>query len=662
MLCLASNIVVAILAATAWSEVSPDGSCGMENGGANNGYTCPGDLQCCSVNGYCGSTDEFCLTSVGCQPTYSNDTAACVEPVDGTTISPDGTCGTEGAGAYGYVCPGEGYTCCSAANTMATLFHNGRFFQSGPKKGEDHSFAECMLVDGPGRILHVGSLGDAAIVDAETAARHDLGGRIVLPGFVDGHMHLLMLGQSLQKAGLESCRDLSDIRQAIRAHAAAHPTAARVMCKGWMHSMTGGLALARMIDDLDPRPIYIDSKDLHSTWCSSAALAEMGAHELADPEGGTIHRGADGRASGLLSEAAAVTIVWPHLARVAPMEEKLAALRAAVEAYSAAGYTGLVEMAMDENGWEALQELLRAREEGEEEGALPIRIAAHWLVTPRKTTAENLAQVDRAIELSRQFSAETSPGCRVVGIKVIGDGIVDGCTAGLAEPYASSGLSCDPIWSLAELGPVVARADAAGLQCALHAIGDATVRVAVDALEAHGTPGRRHRIEHLELASPSDAARLGALGITASVQPVHADPAILRAWPALLGRERCERAFAYSEFAAGGAVLALGSDAPTAPHAPLRNLYTATTRRSAREPELTDRVNPGFALGFSAAVAAATEGAAYSCFAERWAGKLETGRMADFAVVDMEWNPEKLLQAKVVQTWFEGRKVFDAAS
>ncbi|KAI5919589.1 amidohydrolase 3 [Camillea tinctor] len=543
---------------------------------------------------------------------------------------------------------------------MATLFHNGRFFQSGPK-GEDHSFAECMLVDVSGHILHVGSLSDEAIKNVSaTTTRHDLGGHVVLPGFVDGHMHLLMLGQSLQKAGLESCRNLSDIREAIRAHAVAHPTAARIMCKGWMHSMTGGEALASMIDDIDPRPIYIDSKDLHSTWCNSAALEEMGAHDLLDPEGGAIHRGADGRASGLLSEAAAVTIVWPHLARMAPMEEKLAALRGAVEAYNAAGYTGLVEMAMDENGWEALQEL-RRREEGEG-ASLPIRFAVHWLITPRKTTAENLAQVDRAIELSKQFSTETSPGCRVVGIKVIGDGIIDGCTAGLAEPYTSNGLSCDPIWSLEQLSPVVAHADSAGLQCALHAIGDATVRVAIDALEAHGTPGRRHRIEHLELASPEDAKRLGALGITASIQPVHADPAILRAWPKLLGPKRCKRAFAYSEFAEGGAVLALGSDAPTAPHAPLRNLYTATTRRSAREPELTDRMNPEFALGFAAAVSAATEGAAYSCFAERWAGKLEAGRMADFAVVDMDWDPEKLLQAKIAQTWFEGKKVFDASS
>ncbi|KAI1495704.1 amidohydrolase 3 [Biscogniauxia marginata] len=539
---------------------------------------------------------------------------------------------------------------------MNTLFCNGRFFLSGPK-GQNHSFSECMLVNKDGRITHTGSSNDDQIKDAEAsgAVKQDLNGHIVLPGFIDGHMHLLMLGQSLQKAGLEACKNLEDIRRTIKEYAIAHPSVARIMCKGWMHSMTDGQALASMIDDLDPRPIFIDSKDLHSTWCNTAALNEIGVQDMPDPEGGKIYRDETGKTSGLLSEAAAVTIVWPHIAKVAPMEEKLAALKGAIEAYNAAGYTGLVEMAMDENSWEALL-LLRRRE------SLPIRIAVHWLITPRKTEAENLAQVDRAIELNRQFNSETSPGCRVVGIKVIGDGIIDGCTAGLSEPYASNGVSCEPIWTLQELGPVIKKADRAGLQCALHAIGDKTIRVTIDALEQNATPGRRHRIEHLELASPEDAARLGKLGITASIQPVHADPAILRAWPSLLGHSRCQRAFAHTDFENGGAVLALGSDAPTAPHAPLKNVYTATTRRSAREPELTDRVNPSFALEFASAITAGTEGSAYSCFADRWAGKLEAGRLADFAVVDMEWNPEKFLQAKVIQTWFMGKKVFDAAS
>lgn len=111
-----SSLVIVLLAATAvWSEVSPDETCGNDEAGNDEGYTCPGEIKCCSVNGYCGSTDEYCLTTAGCQDEFSNSTSACTEPVDGVSISPDGTCGSEGAGEYGYRCPTEGGSCCSVA-------------------------------------------------------------------------------------------------------------------------------------------------------------------------------------------------------------------------------------------------------------------------------------------------------------------------------------------------------------------------------------------------------------------------------------------------------------------------------------------------------------------------------------------------------------------
>ncbi len=100
---------------------------------------------------------------------------------------------------------------------MTTVFHNGQFFQSGIR-GENHSFAECMLVDGAGKIVHVGSFADEQVQQAEAsgATKHDVGGRIVLPGFIDGHMHLLIMGQSLQKAGLEACKNFEDIRKTLK--------------------------------------------------------------------------------------------------------------------------------------------------------------------------------------------------------------------------------------------------------------------------------------------------------------------------------------------------------------------------------------------------------------------------------------------------------------
>ncbi|KFY62760.1 hypothetical protein V496_04404 [Pseudogymnoascus sp. VKM F-4515 (FW-2607)] len=540
---------------------------------------------------------------------------------------------------------------------MAIVFRGARVFTAPLERGiatAESEFVECMIVQ-DGIISHVGFCEDTEVIQAQDsgATIHDLGHRIVLPGFIDGHMHLLLMGQSLTKVDLGPCKNLDDIRNTIKGFAKEHPDLPRILCRGWMHSMTDGKALASMLDDLDPRPIFIDSKDLHSSWCNTAALEEMGVQDMPDPSGGSISRDSEGRASGLLSEAAAVMMVWPHIAKVSPIEEKVNALRAAFKAYSAAGYTGVVEMAMDENGWEALL-LLRQRD-----GKLTVRLAAHWLIAPSKTEEGNLEQVDRAIELHKQFNTETSPDCRIAGIKVICDGVIDACTAALLEPY-SNGIFCDTLWPAAMLDPVVKRANAAGLQCALHAIGDGAIRTAIDSLEKNGTPGRRHRIEHLELASPEDAKRLGQLGITASIQAVHADPAILRAWPKLLGEERCGRRFAYKDFQDGGATLALGSDAPTAPFAPLPNLYTATTRRSAREPDSVEKVNPRFALSLAAAISAATAGAAYSCFADAWTGRLTKGMKADFVVMDMQWDAEKLLEAKVRETWFEGIKVFDA--
>ncbi|KAF1809523.1 amidohydrolase family protein [Eremomyces bilateralis CBS 781.70] len=546
------------------------------------------------------------------------------------------------------------------SSSNGTLFINGVFFTSGPR-GEDPVFHDYMFIK-DGLIESIGAKSDQSIDDIrkKNPSIRDLKGKIVLPGFVDGHIHLLILGQSLQKVDLTGCTNLEEIRTRIKDYAQAHPDKDRILCRGWMHSMTNSEAKATMLDDLDPRPVYIDSKDLHFVWCNTAALKELGADELTAPAGGTIDRDDTGKATGLLGEAATFGIVWPHLANLATMDEKLGALRGAMKTYNEAGYTGMVDMAMDENGWEALLALREA------DGPLSVSISAYWLIRPDKdpqdqeSHAPRVAQVERAIALNKKYNSTTSPDLRIVGIKVICDGIVDACTAGLLEPYSSNGLSTDPVWTPSMLSPVIEKANSAGLQCALHAIGDATVRMAIDAIGTHIEPEKRPRIEHLELTSPGDAELLHKYGITASIQPVHSDPSICQAWPKLLGPHRLERAFAYREMQDKGATLALGSDSPTAPHAPLHNLYVATTRKSAKNPEGNyPPINRQEALELSQAISGATRGAAYSCFDDLRTGSLEAGLRADFVIVDMEHNPEKLLAAKVQQTWYGGRKVFD---
>jgi predicted amidohydrolase YtcJ len=546
-----------------------------------------------------------------------------------------------------------------------TAFINGRIFLSGVKPGTNPSptasptFASALLIHDT-LITAVGSPSSPAISAAlalPSTSVVDLAGKTILPGFVDGHMHLMLLGQSLQKLDLGGCKTLSDIQTTIRSYAAANPDLPRIMCRNWMHSMTPDGVSAKDLDGLDEkeRPILIDTKDLHSAWCNTAGIAALGAGGWADVPGGVIERDEEGKPTGIFSEAANITYVWPYLASVASMEERMDAIRAAVSAYHASGYTGMVDMAMDEGAWAAV---LALREQSR--GDFGVRLSAYWLVKPSASEAENLAQVDRAAELARRYNSQTTPDCRVVGIKVIGDGIIDACTAGLSEPYSHDGSGSNPIWTRAELEPVVRRADEAGLQVALHAIGDETIKMAVDVLAECASPSRRPRIEHIELASKEDADRLGKFGITASIQPVHADPAILRAWPRLIGEHRCKRAFAYREFADGGAPLALGSDAPTAPHSPLGNVYVGTTRRSYREPEMATAVNEHFALGLCEAVAAATEGAAYSCFDDERVGRLAEGMRADFVVVDMQWEKTKLMEARMKETWFDGKKVWES--
>jgi predicted amidohydrolase YtcJ len=536
---------------------------------------------------------------------------------------------------------------------QTTIFSNGRLFQGN--SANDAEWKTNMVVQGE-KIVFVGH-DDAPEIESYRKAGAtvtDLNGLHVLPGFIDAHMHFLLLGQSLHKVNLNGSKDLAEIRSRIAKYARENPHKERILCLGWMHSMTDGEAKAKLLDDLDPRPIYIDSKDLHSVWCNSAALQEMGVHDMQDPAGGTIERDAEGIPSGLLSEACVLLTVWPFLAKVLPLEDKMAAFRVAIKAYHEVGCTGCVDMAMDENAWEALVALRDA-----EGGSLPLRIAAHWCILPGDGEAHRLEQVERAIELSRKFNKETSPDLKIAGIKVICDGVVDACTAALSQPYTTNGHFEGPIWIPEMLDPVVKKAAEAGLQCALHAIGDQAVHNAVDVLEKHGKPGQRHRIEHLEVTAPEDAKRLGKAGITASIQPVHSDPAILRAWPKLLGPERVKRAFAYSEFADEGAALAIGSDSPTAPHVPLSNLYVATTRKSAREPMTGDApVNGSFRLELGQAVNAATSGAAYSFFAEERIGSLEVGKLADFCVVDTRWDGEGLLAARVAETWFGGRRVY----
>ncbi|KAF2148080.1 amidohydrolase 3 [Myriangium duriaei CBS 260.36] len=528
------------------------------------------------------------------------------------------------------------------------IFVNARVFTNA----HDAQFEECMVVRGD-KIAYVGSRASAPILEIDEIL--DLNGKIVTPAFIDSHCHFLSFGMSLQKLDLSECRSLDEIRQSISTYAKSRRDLPRLLCRGWQQSSTSGKALASMIDDLDGRPVFIEALDLHSTWCNSAALKEVDAEKIKVALPNDVQCDGKGSPTGLLAEGAQVSFVWPHLMAVSSEAAKFAALESAVEEYKRAGYTGFIDMAMDKTVWNTLSKY-RAQK------GLPFHIAAHWFIPPGINEEKVEEYLQEAISMHEKHNPLQYPDFCITGIKLMADGVVDGCTASLSHPYGQPGshVNVKPFWPNALLHHAVQTAAKAGLQVAIHAIGDQAISQAVAAIASAGTPHARHRIEHLELASAEDAAALAELGITASIQPVHSDPAILKDYRNLIGEKSWSRAFPYNEFSKTN--IAIGTDAPTARHYALPNLYNATTRKSATDRTITECTTPHYALDLNQALIAATEGAAYSRNAEGWIGSLREGLRADFVVLDAEWAPETLLEAKVLQTWSRGEIIFDIAN
>ncbi len=531
-----------------------------------------------------------------------------------------------------------------------TLYRNGRVFTAEVEASRQ--WTNAVAIDGE-TIIAIGADAEAMVVDATI----DLGGGLVLPGFTDAHTHLLMMGAALGQVPLTDARSLEDIQGRLRAARAAAPEAPVLRGRGWLFdAVPDGAPTAAMIDAVVADvPVYLDANDYHSCWVNSAALAELGiSRDTPDPLGGEITRDAHGEPTGMLYETAAIQYAWAQRDAATTDAERDEDVDRVIDAYVRAGVVSVVDMTFDEHGLAAFERALDRHD-----GRLPIRVAAHWLVKNTGDRATNLAQLDRVIALARQPS---SPWLRVVGIKLILDGVIDACTAAMGAPYAD-GSNAAPIWPLEDLTPVVTAADAAGLQIAMHAIGDAASDNALTAIErainTNGDRPRRHRIEHLEYAAPGTAARMAQLGVTASMQPVHADPAVLVNWAAMLDDERVDRAFPWTEYEEAGTLLAFSTDAPTAPYDPLANMYVATTRASALDPRL-GAVHPHYALPLASALGHATRDAAASLGDGASRGRIAPGLAADLVIVDIDPfvnGTSALLTARVVTTLVGGRLV-----
>ncbi|CAG7606377.1 amidohydrolase [Leucobacter soli] len=498
------------------------------------------------------------------------------------------------------------------------------------------------------RILAVGDLDAVRLAAGEDASEVDLGGALVTPGVNEGHAHMMMLGEALTKVQLRDASTVAEVQDRLRAARAAHPDAPRILGVSWRFDLfaDGERPTAAMLDEAVPDvPVILDANDLHSIWVNSAALEAIGIdRDTPDPVGGEIVRDEHGDATGFLLETAAIQYGWDYLASVTTDEDQDRFLDNAFAAYLETGVTGATEMSFGRAELAAYSRRL------DRDGRLPFPVDAHWLLTATGDHERDLAQIDGIARIRDDVSVRYGDDwLRIVGVKFILDGVIDACTATMRAPYANGALP-GPIWEREFALPMAVAADAAGLRLALHAIGDEASTIALDMVQecirVNGPRAdRRPRVEHLEYVADDTIARMAALGVTASMQPVHCDPAVLDNWQAMLGDERALGGFPWHKFRAAGVHLALGTDAPTAPHEAPDNLFIALTAKSALEADRPP-YQPERVFTPEQALEAMTLGTAYATCRDGELGRLAAGYRANavvFAADPLHEAPEALL-------------------
>jgi predicted amidohydrolase YtcJ len=471
----------------------------------------------------------------------------------------------------------------------------------------------------------------------------DLEGRFVCPGFNDAHIHFASGGANLLRlnlAGLSLVEIQAKVAEAVKK---ARP-GEWVYGRGWDHTRWPGEKYPTR-QDLDPFsagvPVYLTRIDGHVVWTNSKAMQVSGVGKnTPDPPGGEIER-VDDEPSGIFKESAMGVIKRGPAAAVG---KQGTALEAALEEARRLGITSI------QTGGESMEPYLALSEAG----MLTVR-ACVW--------GELGGEVARYAAQKRMYADH--PAVRQGSLKGFADGTLGSGTAAMFAPYADepskTGLAQ---WTQKGLNEAVAAADRAGLQVAIHAIGDRGIAMTLDAIEAarkvNGARDARHRIEHVQVIRPQDIARFRELGVTASVQPCHVTND--QRWAEKrVGRTRCEEGgYLWKSFLDAGVPLAFGTDWPVEPADPMANLYAAVTRQT-----LDGMPEGGWfpkeRLTIEQAIDAYTLGAAAAEFTEREKGSIEPGKWADLVVLDtnlLKATPRQILGARVVATIFNGRIVY----
>jgi predicted amidohydrolase YtcJ len=497
----------------------------------------------------------------------------------------------------------------------------------------------------------------------------DLEGRMLVPGFQDAHVHPLWGGLDMLRCDLADLSTQDAYLARIAEYAAGHPDDGWVLGGGWqMSAFPGGTPTAEALDRVVPdRPAFLPNRDGHGAWVNSRALELAGiTRDTPDPDDGRIERDASGAPSGTLHEGA-MTLV-NRLLPAEPHERLREALAVGQRHLHSFGIT-------------AWQDAIVGTQYSDAGDPLPVYIAADrageltgrvvgslwWDRTRGPEQIDDLVAMRESAAGGRRFAATS--------IKIMQDGVAENFTASMLEPYCdghghpteNAGISfVEP----EVLNEAAARLDALGFTLHFHAIGDRAVRECLDAVETalgrNGPLGNPHHISHIQVVHPDDVPRFRRLGVTANMQMLWAtlEPQMVDLTLPFLGETRSSWQYPFGDLLRSGAALAAGSDWSVSTPDPMAAIHTAVNRRSA--PAEWEGDYPPFlpeqALDLGTALQAYTAGSArVNSLPET--GVIRVGMLADLALLDrdpFEGEPEQIGDTRVLGTWVEGLRVFEA--
>ncbi|WP_373354626.1 amidohydrolase [Pseudoroseicyclus sp. CXY001] len=514
--------------------------------------------------------------------------------------------------------------------------------------------AEALAIAG-GRVLAVGSEAEIRALAAEGAEVLDAGGRLVLPGFHDTHIHLQDGGHHyVESADLTRADTPELLVDGMKSFAATHN-------RPWVFGAFYNSALlndknlsAEVLDRAIPdRPAMVTAADAHNACINTAAMRELGlTAETPDPPEGHFVRDADGNPTGLLYERA---VTWVNNRRPQPVDEEYReGVLWAQKHANEHGITGVLDALVEERHRRIYAAMAEA-------GELTVRVVATALVKPGEPAAEAVARVSE-LRAKAQYDM-----FRIHSAKFFFDGVVENRTAAMIEDYSDEIGGNFPVMfpkeEIAELFPAF---DAARFQIHVHCIGDGAVRAALDGMELarqqNGPWPSRHQIAHIQFIDPADIPRFAELGVVANVQPLWArmEAPVTEASIPVVGPERSKYIYAFGALTRARAELVLSSDWTVSTLNPFEIIETAITRQPGREESNVEPLLPEEALTIEQCVAGYTILAAHTGWRETETGSLAPGKLADLIVLDRDiftCNPKDIGETKVLLTLLGGKAV-----